>query len=48
LGQAGYKYVVENHSLAVMIDKYANCYADLLHKHGLVSPKNIQRKLEAS
>ena len=48
LGQAGYGYVVEHHSLDVMIDKYATCYADLLHSHGLASPNKIQRKLETS
>lgn len=38
LGQAGYQYVVEHHSLTNMVDRYAECYSSLLRAHGFDHP----------
>jgi glycosyltransferase involved in cell wall biosynthesis len=50
LGRAGYEYVAEHHGLTAMLDKYTDCYAELLHEHGFTLPNKNQslRKLEAS
>jgi glycosyltransferase involved in cell wall biosynthesis len=50
LGRAGHKYVAEHHSLTAMLNKYIDCYAELLHEHGIALPNEKQslRKLEAS
>lgn len=50
LGRAGHKYVTDHHSLTAMLDKYVDCYAELLHEHGFALPNEKQnlRKLETS
>jgi len=46
LGQAGYRYVAENYSLDMMVDRYEARYAEQLQRHGLQRPEGSTSLIE--